>query len=283
MLPAGRVHDDKQDLPTCTHDEKEQFSDSQDVYVFQNTLFSDIEDLSVIQQQEVLFSGGHDTQKLAQDLSGDRVSHTGLQELLTGECFSQCPDQKLFQMEQASKQHLLPEGRKNHDRGIFPEDSVARLPDKNTFTADSISNKTVPPASLANQTQAGAGVSGGEEELRNVEDMISVTRDTQDIFPRDHVTRRIGQNVLSGCPADQQCVLSEGHAAQQCVFSGDRTAGQEALTESRLTQIIDVRPAPRQLDMGKHNKDSYKTNAQPFENRQSNKKLLRNLSSIHDK
>jgi hypothetical protein len=251
MFPGGRVHDVKQDLPTGSCHEKEEFSDSQDVSVFQNTLFSGIEELSVIRHQEVLFSGGHDTQKLAQDLSGDRVTQTGFQELLTGDNFFQCLDKKLFQTEQAPKQDLLSEGLNNHNRGIFPEDSVTKLPDENLFSGDFISQKTAPSETPANQTQDEAGVSGGGDNHSNDEDVISVTRDIQDIFQSDRVTRCIGQNTFSGGISDEQYAFSEGHAARQCVFSGDRIAGQEVLTRDRLTQILDIRTAPRQLDMGK--------------------------------
>lgn len=249
MFPGRRLHYDKQDLSSASCDEKEQFSDSQNVSVYQNTLLSGIQEVSVVRHKEVLFSEGHDAQEVAQELSGGRVTQAVLHELLTS---SQCPDQNVFQTDQAYRQDLLSGCHTSQDRGIFPEDGVAKLPDVNAFSGNFISEETVSSETPANQTQDEAKFSAGGDNGSNVEDIISVNRDVQDIIPSGNVTRRMGQNVFSGGLADQQCMLSEGHAPRQCVFPGDRTAGQEeVLTGSRLTQVLDIRTAPRQLDMGK--------------------------------
>jgi hypothetical protein len=251
MFPGSRLHDEKQDLSTASGDEKEQFSENQAVSVFQNTLFSGIQELCTIRRQEELFSGGNDTQKLPQESFGGSVTQQCFQELLTEDSFRQCPDKKLFQTEHVSKQDFFSEGYNNQDHGIFTEDSVRNVLDENVFSADFVSQKTVPSETHADQTQDEAGVCGSENDHRDAEHMISGSHDIQDIFQSGRITWSMGQSVLSGGQADRQCVFSERHAARQDVLTGDRAAGQEEHTGGRLTQILDIRAGPRQLDMGK--------------------------------
>jgi hypothetical protein len=251
MFPGDRLHDDKQDLFSVNCEEQEKFSGDQDVSVFQESLFSRIQELGVIQRQRVLFSKDHATQNLAQEFPGGSVTQQNFHELLTGGSSSQCPDQEIFRTEHNTKHDLLPEDHNYKHQGVFPEGSAAKLQDENVFSEDYSAQQTVPSETCVNQPFDEVRVSGCKDDRSNVEDNISGTRDKQNTSSTDHVTWRVGQNDLIGSLADQQCIFSEGLATRQGVISGERILEQGMFTGGRLTQRLDIRTAPRQLDMGK--------------------------------
>jgi hypothetical protein len=251
MFPGDRLHDDKQDLFSVGCDEQQQFSEGQDVSVFPKSLFSRIQDLDVIQRQKVSFAKDHATQNLAQELSGGRVTQQNFHEFLRGGSSSQCPDQEIFRTEEVTKHDFLPEGHNYKPQGVFPEGSVAKLQDENVFSEYYSSQQTVPSETSVNEPYDEVRVSGCRDDQSSVEDNISRTHNNQNTFPTDHVTRRVGQNVLSRSLAVQQSISSEGHATRQGVISEEHILEQGVFTGGRLNQRLGIRTAPRQLDMGK--------------------------------
>jgi hypothetical protein len=251
MFPGGRLHDDKQDLFSVGCDDQEQILEDRDVSAFQKSLFSSIHELNVIHRQKVPFSKDHASQNLAPELSGCRGTQQNVQELLTGGSSSQCSHQEIYQREQATKHGLLPEGRSCKDQDVLPEGSVATLHDEYVFSEDDSSQQTLLSEPCVNQPYEKVRVLEFRDDESSAEDTVSGTRDNQNTFPIDHVTRRVGQNVLTASIADDHCILSEAHATRQAVISEECLLEQEAFTGGRLTQRLDIRTAPRQLDMGK--------------------------------
>ena len=223
MFAGESPREDKQDLFSAGTDEQEDFSEDQNVSVFRDTLFSRLQQLSIIRQQEELSSEEHDTQNLVQEL---------------------------FQAEQASKQDLFSE-EKNKSQGTFPEGSAVKLPSGNRLREDHTSLQPVLSETNNARQDDESRFFGGNDERRNIEDVTSGTVDIQATFSSGQITQRIGKNVFSAGSADEQCTLSGSTAAGQGAFSGNRILGQQVLVASRVSQRMDVRMAPRQLHMGK--------------------------------
>jgi hypothetical protein len=246
MFPGGRLHDDKQDLFSVGCDDQEQILEDRDVSAFQKTLFSRIHELNAIHRQKVPFSEDHAGQNSAPELSGGRGTQQNVQELLTGGSSSQSWHQDIFQMEQATKHGLLPEGRSCKDQDVLPEGSVVILHDENVFSEDDSSQQTLLSEPCVNQPYYELRVPGFRDDESSAEDTVSGTRDDQNTFPTDHLTQRVEQNMLTASLADERCILSEAHSTRaECLLE------QGAFTGGRLTQRLDIRTEPRQLDMGK--------------------------------
>lgn len=246
MFPGDRLHDDKQDFFSVGCDEQGKISEDQDVSVFQKSLFSRIQQLDIIQRQRELSSRDHVTQNLAQELFGSSVAQQNLHELLTGGSSSQ----ETFRTEQDTNHDLLPGGCNYKHQGVFPEGSVANLQDENVFSEDYSAQQTAPSETCVNKPFDEVRVAGCRDDQCSVED-ISGPRDKQNTSSTVHVTRRVGQNDLTGSLGDQRCIFSEGHATGRGVISGERILEQGVFTGGRLSQRLDIRTAPRQLDMGK--------------------------------
>jgi hypothetical protein len=223
MFAGGRPREDKQDLFSAGTDEQGEFSENQNVSVFRETLFSRLQELSIIQQQEELFSEEHDTQNLVQEL---------------------------FQAEQTSKRDLLSEDNKK-DQDTFPEGSEVKLPSGNRLTEDHTSQQPVLSETSDVQQDDEPKVMGGSDEQRNTEYITSGTVDNQATFSSCQITQRIGQNVCSAVSAGEQCTLPESTAAGQAALSGNLILGQQVLVAGRVSQRLDPRLGPRQLHMGK--------------------------------
>jgi hypothetical protein len=223
MFAGGNPREDKQDLFSAGTDEQEGFSENQNVSVFRDTLFSRLQELSIIRQQEELFSDKHNTQNLVPEL---------------------------FQAEQAAEQDFLSEDN-NKDQDTLPEGTAVRLPTENKLTEYHTSQQPVlSQTSDVQQDEESRGF-GGSEEQRNTEDDTSGTVDNQTTFSSGKITQRIGRNVCSAGSADEQCTLSESTAAGQSALSGNLIVGQQVLVASRVSQRLDLRMGPRQLHMGK--------------------------------
>jgi hypothetical protein len=251
MFPGGRLHDDKQDLFSVGCDEQEQILENRDVSVFQKTLFSRIHELNAIQRQKAPFSKGHGSQNLAPELSGGRGTQQNVKELLTGGSSSQCSHQEIFQREQATKHGLLPEGRSCKDQDELPESIVANLHNENVFSEDDSSQQTLLSEPCVKQPHDKVRVPEFRDDESSAEDNVSRIRDNRNAFQTDNVTRHVGQNALTANLADEHCILSEDHATRQAVISDECILEQGAFTGGRLSQRLDIRTAPRQLDMGK--------------------------------
>jgi hypothetical protein len=223
MFAGGSPREDKQDLFSAGTDEQEEFSENQNVSVFRDTLFSRLQELSSIRQQEELFSDEHNTQSLVPEL---------------------------FQAKQASEQDFLPkDNSKDHDK--LPEGSAVKLPSENRLTAYHISQQPVLSKTSDVQQDKESRAAGSSYEQRNTEDSTSGTVDNQVTFPRGQITQRIGQNVCSAGSTDEQCALSDSTAAGQSALSGNLILGQQVLVAGRVSQRLDLRMGPRQLHMGK--------------------------------
>ena len=223
MFAGGSPREDKQDLFSAGTDEQEEFSDNQNVSVFRDTLFSRLQELSIIRQQEELFSDEHNTQNLVPEL---------------------------FQGEQASEQDFL-SGDNNKDQDTFPKGSAVKLPSENKLTEYRTSQQPVLSETSYVQQYEESRVFGGSDEQRNTEDNTSRTVDNQATFSSGQITQRIGQNVCSAGSADEQSTLCDNNAAGQSALSGNLILGQQVLVAGRVSQRLDLRMGPRQLHMGK--------------------------------
>jgi hypothetical protein len=224
MFAGGNPREDKQDLFSAGTDDQEDFSENQNVSVFRDTLLSRLQELSIIRQQEELFSDERNTQNLVPEL---------------------------FQAEQVSEQDFLSED-KNKDQGTLPEGSAVELPSENKLTEYHTSQQPVLSETSYVQQDEESRVFGGCDEKRNTEDNTSRTADNKATLSSVQITQRNGQNVCSAGSADeQQCTLSESTAAGQSALSGNLILGQQVLVAGRVSQRMDLRMAPRQLHMGK--------------------------------
>jgi hypothetical protein len=223
MFAGGSQREDKQDLFPAGTDEQEELSENQNVSVFRNTLFSRLQELSVIRQQEESFSEEHDTQNLVQEL---------------------------FHAGQASKQDLLSE-ESNKDQDTFPERSAITLLHENRRSEYHISQQSILSETGDGQQDYESRIFGGGDEKRNTENIISGSVDNQATFSSGQITQRIGENACSAGSADEHCTLSESSAAGQGAFSGNPVLGQQVLAAGRVSQRLDLRMASRQLHMGK--------------------------------
>jgi len=223
MFAGGSPREDKQDLFSAGTDEQEEFSENQNVSVFRDTLFSRLQELSIIRQQEELFSDEHNTQNLVPDL---------------------------FQAEQASEQDFFSEDNKK-DQDTLPEGSAVKLPRENKLTEYHTCQQHVFSETSDVQQYEESRVFGGSDEQRNIADNTSGTVDNQATFSSGQITQRIGQKVCSAGSADEQCTLSESTAAGQSALSENLILGQQVLVAGRVSQRLDLRMGPRQLHMGK--------------------------------
>lgn len=223
MFGGGSPREDKQDLFSAGTDEQEQFSENQNVSVFRDTLLSRLQELSIIRQQEELFSDENNTQNLVPEL---------------------------FQGEQASEQDFL-SGDNNKDQDTFPEGSAAKLPIENKLTDYRTSQQPVLSETSNIQQYEESRVFGGSDEQRNTEDNTLGTVDNQETFSSGQITQLIGQNVCLAGSADEQSTLCDSNAAGQSALSGNLILGQQVLVASRVSQRLDLRMGPRQLHMGK--------------------------------
>jgi hypothetical protein len=223
MFAGGIPREDKQDLFSAGTDGQEEFSENQNVSVFRDTLFSRLQELSVIRQQEELFSDGHNTQNLVPEL---------------------------FQAEQASEQNFISEDN-NKDQDTLPEGSAVKLPRENKFTAYHTSQQPVLSETNYVQQDDKSRVFGGSDEKRNIEISTSGTVDNQITFSSGQITQLIGQNECLAGSADDQCTLSESTAAGQSALSGNLILGKQVLVAGRVSQRLDLRMGPRQVHMGK--------------------------------
>lgn len=223
MFAGGSPREDKQDLFSAGADEQEEFSENQNVSVFRDTLFSRLQELSIIRQQEELFSDEHNTQNLVPEL---------------------------FQAEQASEQNFLSEDN-NKDQDTLAESCAVKLPSENKLAEFHTSKQPALSETSDVQQDEKSRVFGGSGEQRNTEDNISRTVENQATFSSGQITHRIGQNVCSAGSADEQCTLPESTAAEQSALSGNLTLGQQVLVAGRVSQRMDLRMGPRQLHMGK--------------------------------
>jgi len=223
MFAGGSPREDKQDLFSVGTDEQEECSENQNVSVFRDTLFSRLQELSVIRQQEELFSDEHNAQSLVPEL---------------------------FQVKQASKQDFLSEDN-NKDQDTLPEGSAVKLSSENKLTEYHSSQQPVLSKTSDVQQDKESRVFGGSYEQRNTEDNTSGTVDNQVTFSSGQITQRIGQNVCSAGSADEQCTLSESTAGGQSALSGNLILGQQVLVAGCVSQRLDLRMGPRQLHMGK--------------------------------
>jgi hypothetical protein len=221
MFAGGSPREDKQDLFSAGTDEQEECSENQNVSVFRDTLFSRLQELSIIRQQEELFSEEHNTQSLVPEL---------------------------FQAKQASKQDFLSEDN-NKNQYTLPEGSAVKLPSENKLREYRISQQ--PVLSKDVQQDKESRVFGVSYEQRNTEDNTSGIVGNQVMFSSGQITQHIGQNVFSAGSADEQCTLSESTAAGQSALAGNLILGQQVLVAGRVTQRLDLRMGPRQLHMGK--------------------------------
>jgi hypothetical protein len=223
MFPGGSPREDKQDLFPAGRDGQEELSDNQNVFVFRNTLFSRLQELSAIQQQEELLAEVRNTP--------NRV-------------------QEFFQEEQASKHVFFSEDNKTYPN-ILPECSAIKLPNENRISEDLIFHQPVLSETSGCQQDDESGVFGGSEKQRNTEDIISETAENKATFSSSQIAQRTGQNVCSRSFSEEQCTLSESSTAAQGAFSGNLILGQQVLAGDRVSQRIDLRMTPRQLHMGK--------------------------------
>jgi hypothetical protein len=223
MFAGGSPREDKQDLFSAGTDEQEEFSENQNVSVFRDTLFSRLQELSIIRQQEELFSDEHNTRTLVPEL---------------------------FQAEQASEQDFLSEDN-NKDQVTFPEGSAVKVRSENKLTEYRTYQHSVFSETSDVQQDEESRVFGGSDEQRNIEDNISGTVDNQATFSSGQITQRVGQNVCTTGSADEQTTLCESTAAGQSALSGNRILGQQVLVAGRVSQRLDLRMGPRQLHMGK--------------------------------
>jgi hypothetical protein len=251
MFPGGHLHDDKEGLFPVGCDEQEQFLEDRAVCAFQKTLLSRIHELDVIQRQKALLSKDHAVPNLATELPEAPVNQQHFQELLAGGTSSQRSDQEIFHTEQATKLGLLPGGYNCQDEYVLSEGGVTKLLDEIVFSEDDSSQQTVPSEPCVNQRYADVRVLGCREDRNSVEDNVPGSSGDQNTFSTDHVTRRVGQNALSGSLGDEHNTFPEAHASKQDVTSEERLLEQAAFTGGRLTQRLDNRTVPRQLDMGK--------------------------------
>ena len=223
MFAGGSPREDKQDLFSAGTDEQEEFSGNQNVSVFRDTLFSRLQELSIIRQQEELFSDENNTHNLVPEI---------------------------FQAEQASEQDFISEDN-NKDQDKPPEGNAVKLPSENKLTEYRTSQQHVLSETSDVKQDEESRVFGGSDEQRNIEDDTSGTVDNQTRFPSGQITQRIGHNVCSAGSADEQCTLSESTAAGQSALSGNVVLGQQVLVAGRVSQRLDLRMGPRQLHMGK--------------------------------
>ncbi|GFG36993.1 hypothetical protein Cfor_05411 [Coptotermes formosanus] len=223
MFAGGSPREDTQDLFPAGTDEQEELSENQNVSAFRNTLFSRLQELSVIRQQEELFSEKQDTQNLLQEL---------------------------FQTGHASEQKLLSQDN-SKDQDMFPESSAIKSQHENRLSEYHISQQPILSETSDGQQDDESRVFGGGDEQRNAEDIISGTVDNQATFTSGQITQHIGENVCSAGSVDEHCDFFERSATGQDAFSGNLNLGQQVLSASRASLRLNPRVAPRQLHMGK--------------------------------
>ena len=234
MFPGGSRHGDKQDLFSEGSDEQKLFTECQEISPVEQNVFPGTENPCTVKRGETL-SEGLASQNIVQEiLSGNRHTQHVVQEILTGECFPLYMDENYFSKDQSSG-HDLPSNSKI-SQNVFPESQNSHCSTDRTFTNDF----NIPPDNLLSETNETERTRGNE--VRNI---------VEDGFGRQENSSHAQFNGRGSGAVQQAVVLPRNQVAEQDFFSREFRRDTDVCRETRIPQRLDIRPMPRQLDMGK--------------------------------
>ena len=228
MFPGGSRHGDK-DLFSEGNDEQQLFTE--EMSPLEQNVFPGTENPCNVKRGETLPESLVSHSIVQEILSGNRDTQHVVQEILTGECFPLYMDENYFSKEPGSEPNF-PKNSVAH-QNVFPESHGTHRFDDRPNT----NNYNIPPDNLLEEAR---------EEMER-----SRRKDEREVdeggFGRQGNSSHQQFNFRDCLPVQQAVALPRNQANQQDFFSRER----ELSRETRIPQRLDVRPMPRQLDMGK--------------------------------